>query len=74
MALEGLCKVLEFGKQISLENNPYGLIAEQFGLLESLEELQLHNNEMVFKKVQDILTTFFEPEEDEGAKLTQFSI
>ena len=29
---------------------------------------------MVFKKVQDILTTFFEPEEDEGAKLTQFSI
>jgi hypothetical protein len=39
VALEGLGKVLEAGKRIDPVNNPYGLVVEQYGLLESLEEL-----------------------------------
>lgn len=74
VTLEGLAKVLEQGKKQNAEMNPYGLIAEQNGLLESLEELQLHNNEMVFKKSQDILIEYFEPEEDGEMQLQQFAI
>lgn len=39
VALEGLCKVLESGKKISHENNPYAIVAEQFGIVDQLEEL-----------------------------------
>jgi importin subunit alpha-2 len=60
VALEGLGKVLEYGKKIDPNHNPYALEVEQQGLLESLEELQFHNNEMVFKKAQDLLMEYYE--------------
>ena len=39
VALEGLSKVLAAGVSISREENPFALIAEQYGLVDSLEEL-----------------------------------
>lgn len=45
VALEGLAKVLSVGRNISHDNNPYALVAEQFGIIDALEELQLHRNE-----------------------------
>ena len=61
VALEGLTNVLNYGKKLATDGqNPYGLITEQYGLVDLLEELQMHNNEMVYKKVCEILTEFFE--------------
>ena len=65
VALEGLTNVFNFGKQLPSDgNNPYCLIAEQYGIIDQLEELEVHNNEMVYKKVCEILTTFFEQVEE----------
>lgn len=52
VGLEGLANVLSSGQKLAEgANNPYCLIVEQMGLLELMESLQVHNNEMVYKKV-----------------------
>lgn len=39
VSLEGLIKVLASGKEKNPSDNPYAYLVEQYGLLESLEEL-----------------------------------
>jgi hypothetical protein len=68
VALEGLTNVLKSGAKLAVEGvsgNPYCLLAEQFGLVDNLEQLQMHNNEMVYKKTCEILTKYFEQEEED---------
>jgi hypothetical protein len=70
VALEGLNNLLLAGKRMAQDDeNPYCILVENEGLIDTLEKLQLHGNEAVFKKAQDIMTNFFSLEEGQDFNL-----
>jgi len=67
-ALDNILKVGFHDSQGSQgpEDNKYAEIVEECGGLDTLEELQRHENEDVYEKSVKILNTHFESEEDDG--------
>jgi len=51
------------------DQNPYCILVENEGLIDALEELQMHGNEAVFKKAVEIMTNFFQLEEGQDFNL-----
>jgi hypothetical protein len=51
------------------DQNPYCILVENEGLIDALEELQMHGNDSVFKKAVDIMTSFFQLEEGQDFNL-----
>lgn len=66
VALEGLENVFKAGLKLYQNDfNPYCILAEKCGLVDVLEQLQNHPNEMVYKKVSEVLTKFFQSDDQE---------
>lgn len=69
VALEALHAILKVGKKIKetegLMSNPFADLVDQADGTCALEKLQDSNNEAVFKKVYNIISTFFPYEEEE---------
>lgn len=61
VALEGINHALNAGLERPPVNgdNPFVLAVESCGLLDKIEELQSHENQKIFDKVQFILKTYF---------------
>lgn len=67
VVLDALNNILKVGKkENSMEDNEYADIVEECGGLDTLEELQRHENEEVYEKSVKILQNYFESEEDDG--------
>ena len=67
VALEGLSNVLAIGSEepfIQNGENPFANKLEELGGLDIIEELQYHNNMLVYKKALKILEKFFKEEKD----------
>ena len=68
VALEGINFILKCGREHLLDangNNPMVVVAEQCGLVDKIEQLQLVKNQKVYEKAIDILETYFILEEQE---------
>jgi len=69
VVLDALDNILKVGLRDSpggSEDNKYADIVEECGGLDTLEELQRHENEEVYDKSVKILQAYFESEEDDG--------
>jgi importin subunit alpha-6/7 len=71
VALEGLKNILSAGERLkempgSSSQNPYGLMLEEAGGLDLLENLQNHTTEDIAAKAVDILQSFFEAATDDN--------
>jgi len=68
VVLDAMNNILKVGKKDShmTEDNAYADIVEECGGLDTLEELQRHENEEVYDKSVNILQNYFESEEDDG--------
>ena len=66
VALEGIKNCLRKGNELPAVDgeNPFVLRVEASGLLDRIEDLQNHENEQVYHKAQDILSTYFEDLDD----------
>jgi importin subunit alpha-1 len=70
VALGGLHNILLVGEQDAIVNpdgvNPYALLMEECGGLDTLEELQRHPNHKVYEEAKSLVDQFFAgPDEDE---------
>jgi len=68
VALEGINFILKSGKEhLTNENgqNPLILIADQCGLIDKLEQLQMSKNQKVYEKAVQILETYFTLEDEQ---------
>ena len=70
VALEGLQNILRVGEKDKSNNgvNPYVELIEQAGGLDKMELLQHHDNIDVYRLSVDILTSFFEEDDDEAER------
>ena len=60
ISLESLNNLLEYGKKNSIDgNNCIAYEIERLGMLDYLESLQYHPNEVIYEKVLHIIETFF---------------
>ena len=71
MALEGLKNILAAGERLkdmpgSTNQNAYGIMLEEAGGLDLLENLQNHTSEEIAAKAVEILQTFFEAATDDN--------
>jgi hypothetical protein len=63
VALEGVENILKVGQEG--DSNKFADIVEECGGLDQFENLQRHDNEDIYKKVVQILQTYFDSEEEE---------
>jgi len=61
VALEGIENILK----VNNANLKYPDIVEECGGVDQMEILQRHENEEIFKKAQQVLSTYFDVEDDE---------
>lgn len=71
VALEGLKNILTAGERLkempgSTNQNAYGIMLEEAGGLDLLENLQNHTSEDIANKAIDILQSFFEAATDDN--------
>jgi len=62
VSLEALENILKCGKEHFVDNNGdnmFTLVAEQSGLIDKLEELQMHKNHLVYERTVSLLETYF---------------
>ena len=67
VALEGLDNVLKSGQQHFIQHgqeNRFGLILENEGGLELIEQLQMHPNHQIYDRALKILENYFQEEDD----------
>ena len=68
VALGGLSNILEVGEEDAVNSpdgaNPYALLVEECGGIDSLEGLQAHSNEKVYEEAKNIIDKFFGGEEE----------
>ncbi|KAI9018045.1 importin alpha protein [Phycomyces nitens] len=69
VALDGLDNILRVGEMEKANTsdgmNPYALVVEEFGGMETIHELQSHSNQDIYKKTYHIIDRYFSAEEDE---------
>lgn len=75
VALEGVENILRVGGRDAAKtgSNKFSEFVEECGGLDSLEELQKHQNEKIYDKVVKILTTYFDGEEEEDVSIAPVS-
>lgn len=68
VVLDALDNVLKIGKKDAqgTEDNQYADLVEECGGLDTLEDLQRHENEDIYEKSVKLLQDYFESEEDDG--------
>jgi importin subunit alpha-6/7 len=74
VAMEGLENILKVGEQMAKAPggagvNPYASLIEDAEGLDKIEKLQDHTNEDIYEKAQNLLTNYFDLEEEEGENL-----
>ena len=67
VAMQGLDNMLKKGKEIYGDTNPVAIKMENLGCLSSIEQLQLHPNQMIYKLASDMLEKYFNLEDVEEA-------
>ena len=67
VSLEGISYVLRAGKDVMTDEgeNPYAIVAETSGLMDTIEGLQFHENQKVYEKAMGLLEEFFNIEDNE---------
>jgi len=68
VVLDALDNILKIGKKDArgTEDNQYADLVEECGGLDTLEDLQRHENEDIYEKSVKLLQDYFESEEDDG--------
>ena len=77
VALDGLENILRVGEADKERNagiNQYALFIEEAGGMEKINNLQIHENEEIYKKCYDIIDKYFNEEEDEEADMAGPSV
>ncbi|KAI8877903.1 ARM repeat-containing protein [Backusella circina FSU 941] len=70
VALDGLENILRMGNLEKVNSpdgyNPYALVMEECGGVDSLQSLQMHENQDIYKKAYAIIDKYFNDDVDEG--------
>ena len=70
IAIEGISNILKSGMDNFMDDgvNRFAILAESYGMLDSLENLQYHKNHQIYEKAVEIIEKYFDEENDQVMK------